>query len=82
MFTRARIAFVLIALAVLLLLGVVVVSSGLREYIYKELTYRLLANRVVGEQVDPERIAVGLNEFVAENIYPGGGPWLDTHPCE
>jgi TolA-binding protein len=72
-------------LAVVVLAGLaapfaaIAASSRLREYVYKELTYRMLAHRVTDSMNDPAKITVALNTFVDDALYPAGGPVLDTH---
>ncbi len=67
--------------AVLVLMPVVAIaaSGSLREFVYKELSYRLITDRVVRDEASAEQITSRLNEFIDENTYPGGGPVLDTN---
>ena len=55
----------------------VVASQPLRDYLYRDLSYILITKRIVGDERDPERMALRLNEYVAENVYPGGGAVID-----
>jgi hypothetical protein len=58
---------------------IILASASVREYTYKELSYRLVTDRVISDHRDPEEIAVRLNQFVDDSTYPGGGSPLDTH---
>jgi hypothetical protein len=57
----------------------VLASASLRDFLYREMSYIMIADRVVGDERDPESVARRLNDFVAENVYPAGGPVLDTN---
>lgn len=80
--TGGRVRWLLVGvglLAVLLPAAAVVASTSVRDYLYRELSYQVVTNRIVGQEQDPERIALRLNQFIAENVYPGNGPTLDTN---
>ena len=79
---RRRWLLVVSALAVLVVcvpVTAIVANAPLRDFIYREVSYALLTDRLVGDERDPAQIALRLNEFIAENVYPGGGPVLDTN---
>ena len=57
----------------------VLASASLRDFLYRELSYIMIADRVIGNERNPENVAKLLNDFVAENVYPQGGPVLDTN---
>ena len=69
----------------LVLAGFVIVATasaallhrGARTYLYRQTTYQLLADRVAGNDQDPQRVAIRMNDYIAENMYPGGGPVMD-----
>lgn len=62
---------------VLAAIAAVVASAPLRDYLYRDLSYILITDRIVGDETDPERIAVRLNEYIAESLYPSGGAVID-----
>ena len=67
------------AVLVLLPIVAIVASGSLREFVYKELSYRLITDRALRDEADAEHVALRLSEFIDENTYPGGGPALDTN---
>lgn len=76
---RTLVLFLLVAMVPFAAMaGVVLLSPGVREYLYREVSYQLLANRIAGNETDPERIALRIAVYIEENLYPGGGPVLDT----
>ena len=69
----------LAAVSVLVPAVAILASASMREFVYKELSYRLVAERAIGDAMGAEQIASRLNEFISERTYPGGGPALDTY---
>jgi len=74
-----RVTAVVVAAALLGPLVSVLASASLRDFLYRELSYIMIADRVIGNERNPENVAKLLNDFVAENVYPAGGPVLDTN---
>ena len=55
-------------------------SASLRSYLYRQMSFQLLADRIVGDdEVSPEEITIRIAEYVEESLYPAGGPVLDTN---
>ena len=58
----------------------VLLSASVRSYLYREMSFQLLADRIVGDDnASPEEITIRIAEYVEEGLYPGGGPALDTN---
>lgn len=72
------ISILAVTIALALPASAILLSQSLREYLYREISYQLLADRIAGNETDPEKIAMRINDFVHESLYPSGGPVLDV----
>lgn len=75
-----RVTIVLVVATLALPAASILASPTLRDYLYRQASYQLLADRVAGGETDPGRIAERMVDYVAESLYPGGGPVIDTTP--
>ena len=63
-----------------LALSPILLSAAVRSYLYRQISFQLLADRIVGDDdASPEEITIRISEYVEESLYPGGGPVLDTN---
>lgn len=75
---KLAIAIVAVTIALGVPMSAILLKPSLREYLYREISYQLLADRIAGDETDPERIAIRVADYVEENLYPSGGPVLDV----
>ena len=75
---KLAIAILAVAIALAIPTSSILLKPSLREYLYREISYQLLADRIAGGETDPERIAIRVTDYVEENLYPAGGPVLDV----
>lgn len=66
-------------------MAMAVLSSGLllalprgRDWIYREVSYQVVLERAVGRETDPLRVTEQATRYVDSQLYPAGGPILDT----
>jgi hypothetical protein len=48
-------------------------SGSVRDYLYRRISYQVLAGKIAGDERTPEQVAARMVEYVWESEYPGGG---------
>src|SRR6267142_732730 len=70
---RVGASLVLTAILLLGAAGAVLASPDIREYVYRRISYQVLADHVALHQRNSEQVAARMMEYVGESLYPGGG---------